>query len=459
MGIFNALINAYTVEEGFSGAKDITSEAMKSEISKWFALYYDGDRNKEKDACQRIPYNVVHKLTNACFGEYSAESKDQFAQGVLKSLDERKKLAMQMLMIGGEALIKPVPLKDRFIFNIVRRDCMLVFGRDPTGAPCDIGTIERSKKGTKFYTLLERRTVGAGGYLTIKNTLYASESEDTLGRVTSLQAVEAYAELSDEYTFTKPLNGLGLVYMKMPTENTVDGSADGVSVYAPATGIIQNIYENEAQINGEFNRGKSKVFASSDLMRRRSDGSRAFDDDVFVALDDSPDNVGVTIFSPDLRIEEYEKREQKYLRAIESNLGIKRGLLSEVEAVERTAKEITSSEGDYNLTITDLQSIWTAAVYETLRLCGTLGELYKVNGAHEISDPESVVTIDYGNGVLFDEEKAWAGYLDMVARGLLKPEIALGWRFNMPTETEADLAKIREKYMPVVDESAEGGVE
>lgn len=38
----------------------------------------------------------------------------------------------------------------------------------------------------------------------------------------------------------------------------------------------------------------------------------------------------------------------------------------------------------------------------------------------------------------------------MVARGLLKPEIAVGWYFDMPTETEADLAKIREKYMPEI---------
>ena len=38
----------------------------------------------------------------------------------------------------------------------------------------------------------------------------------------------------------------------------------------------------------------------------------------------------------------------------------------------------------------------------------------------------------------------------MVARGLLKPEIAVGWYFDMPNETEADLAKIREKYMPEI---------
>lgn len=46
--------------------------------------------------------------------------------------------------------------------------------------------------------------------------------------------------------------------------------------------------------------------------------------------------------------------------------------------------------------------------------------------------------------------QTWADYKDMVARGLLKPEIAVGWYFDMPIETEADLKKVREKYMPEI---------
>ena len=75
-----------------------------------------------------------------------------------------------------------------------------------------------------------------------------------------------------------------------------------------------------------------------------------------------------------------------------------------------------------------------------------MGQLYHVPGAHEVSD-DSVV-IDWGNGVLFDEEKTWADYKDMGASGMLKPEIALGWRFNMPSDTPAQQEKIRKRYMP-----------
>ena len=47
----------------------------------------------------------------------------------------------------------------------------------------------------------------------------------------------------------------------------------------------------------------------------------------------------------------------------------------------------------------------------------------------------------------------------MVSAGWLKPEIALGWYFDMPTEKESDLAKIRERYMPDAEEPDEGSDE
>ena len=40
---------------------------------------------------------------------------------------------------------------------------------------------------------------------------------------------------------------------------------------------------------------------------------------------------------------------------------------------------------------------------------------------------------------------------DQVAKGLLKPEIAIGWRYGMPTDTPEDLQKIRERYMPEIE--------
>ena len=56
--------------------------------------------------------------------------------------------------------------------------------------------------------------------------------------------------------------------------------------------------------------------------------------------------------------------------------------------------------------------------------------------------------IDWGDGVLYDRSRVWAEQQQMVSAGLLRPEIALAWYYNLPAETEEDLRAVREKYMP-----------
>ena len=435
-------------------AVDTTSAEMKAAIQTWHDLYFQAVSNEETDSCQKIPYTVVRKLTKTVFSEYTASSKDEFVSGVLDALNKKKEHALQMALIGGESGLKPVPTNKGFRFSVVSRPNVMVFARDGDGDPTDIGTAEKSVNGRYYYTLLERRTVDAGGYLTIENKLYRSNSSESLGQNVPLTALPQYADFAEKYTFQKPVGSVGIAWLKTPIANCVDGSQGSVSVYAAAIGLIENINRNEAQINGEFERGKSRIIASADMLEFDDSGKRKkLSADVFTAVDEAPDEVGITIFSPAFREQSYLARKTEYLRNVENVIGLKRGLLSEVEAAERTATEVTSSEGDYNLTIIEFQQMWETAIREAVRLCGTLGQMYRVPGAHDVDDDSIVV--DWGDGVLFDEEKTWADYKDMVASGLLKPEIALGWKFNMPRDTPAQLKKIRGKYMPDAVEDEE----
>lgn len=435
-------------------AVDMTSPEMKKAIQRWQNLYYEKAATPDYDPCQRIPYTIVRKLTKTAFSEYSASSKDAFVSEILDAADAKKKSAMQKALIGGESGLKPIPTASGFHFAVVSRPNILVFGRDGDGNMTDIGMAEHSIRDRFYYTLLERRTVDDGGYLTITNRLYRSNDQNSLGQAVALTELPQYAELAEEYTFPEPLGSVGVAWLKTPIDNSVDGSPDGVSVYDAAVGLIENINRNEAQINGEFERGKSRIIASADMLEVDEAGGRKnLSASVFTAVDESPDDIGITIFSPALREQSYLARKTEYLRNVENVIGLKRGLLSEVEAAERTATEVTSSEGDYNLTIIDFQQMWESALREAVRLCGVLGRMYRVPGAHDVEDDS--IAVDWGNGVLFDEEKTWADYKDMVAAGLLKPEIALGWKFNMPRDTEAQLAEIRKKYMPEVVEDGE----
>jgi A118 family predicted phage portal protein len=437
--------------------RETTTQAMQDAIALWYGLYYDRPITVDCDPSQRIAYTIVNKLTKTTFSEFSSSSDDEWEAAMLDALDDVRQTLMQQVQVGGEAFLKPYPTATGIRFNVIRRDAALIFGRDAGGVPTDIGTIEQVDEGRYTYSLLERRTVGQDGLLTITNRLYRSDNRVSLGSPVPLSSLARYAMLEPSYTYSVPM-GTGLVYVRMPIENTVDGSVDGVSVYAAAVGLIHDIDHNEALINLEFDNGRSRVFVHDDLTERdERTGRRTFDGSLFHTIDGDPDEHAPMIFSPQLREMSFLNRKLEYLRNVESIIGLKRGLLSQVEAVERTATEITSSEGDYALTIADMQGIWTKAVEDSMALGSLIGVLYNVPGAHINPDPHYV--LDYGNGVLYDKAKEISDALALVQFGLLKPEYVLAIKYGLPTETDEDMAAIREKYMPDLQALTDGAGE
>ena len=335
-----------------------------------------------------------------------------------------------------------MPRDGAFDFAAIRRDCYVPLARDAHGSLLAVGTMERHSVDGRQYALLERRTAGADG-LTIETRLFELNGQ-TLGRCVPLATLPVCAELVPQLVLPG-VQGVGLAVLKTPLMNCVDGSTDAVSIYAPAAGLLHALARCEEQLNAEFANGASRVFASEDLLRPDAQGRRALQDDLFVGLPDDPANVGVTVYSPALREGSYLARKQDLLRGCESLLGLRRGILSEVEtpAEPRTATEITATSVDYDLTIRDLQSAWTDTVQQAMALCSALGAVYGLDGLPQTAAP----AIDWGDGVLYDRARIWAEQRELVDAGLLRPELALAWYFDLPHETEAELAEIRRRFM------------
>ena len=435
------------------GAPDITSEQMKQAIIEWFLMWFQRGACDCEDPCQRLPYTIVSKLCKAIFGEYDSRlqlREGQRSEGPLQYMDDaRKRLdaikteIMQWGMVGGAVLVKPILTQQGIDWRYIRRDGYIVLGRGADGGLTDICSSEKTAAGRSWYTFVERRTASAEGLL-IRNKLYCSSNPETLGRNVPLDTLPQYGNLQAE-SFFPGIGGVGLVQMRMPMVNCIDGSHDGISLLEPVQGLIHAINRNEYQLNREFELGRARVIASEDMLRSYNDKKRLVDD-LFVGVADDPARVGLTIFAPELRNANYEQRRQAYLKAIENLLGIKRGILSDVEAAERTATEINSSAGDYAVSIMELQSLWYDTLQEALKLADEMLRLYGYYTG-SVWDPK-LLAVTWGNGVLYDADKEWAERRQMVADGLLKPELALAWKFDLPCETEADLAAIRQKYMP-----------
>lgn len=471
MALIRALLdkNVPGLDEAFGG-RDVASEEMQTAIKSWIAEYFRRTPDKESDPCQRLPYTIVHKLEKGMFAEYDSNLQDKdSAKGSwmsenLTQLDLAKSTAMQWALIAGEAWLKPVPFqKDGRTFfrpQVIRRNQAVVMGRDPDGRLTSIGTSEQTSQGGSWYTLLVARTVDGRGFLTVRNKLYRSADASELGTPCELHSLSRYSELSESWVYPKPVGSVGLVPLRTPMANCVDGSLEAVSIYEPAMGLIHSINRNEAQLSREFELGQHRIVAPAEMLRTGDHGERKLDDQVFVGLQEfrAQGGIGLTAFSPTLRHESYEARKQSYLKSVENVIGMKRGLLSDVQEVEKTAYEIASTAGDYNLSLIDLQRVWFDAVREYLTLCDTLGRMY-----HYCDDTSwnvrEQLSISWGNGVLYDPDKNWSEILQMVQSEMLKPEIALAWKYDLPWETPKDLEAIREKYMPeLTDMLREAGV-
>lgn len=432
------------LEQAF-GRADVTGPAMHAAIREWFDLYF-GRPVPGEDPAGRLPVLIVDKLCRAVFAEYETRLTPggSWMEQNLQALNAVRRRALQNALVGGECLLKPVLRGQGFDFVPVRRDCFAPLARDAHGRLQAVGTMELLARGGRRYALLERRSAAADG-LCIETRLFELAGE-ALGHEASLCALPETEALRP--TLLLPgVPGVGLATLRTPLLNCVDGGPEAVAVFAPAVGLIHSLGRTEHQLRREFENGASRVFASEDLLQEDGAGRRNLRDDLFVGLPDDPANLGVTVYSPALREQSYLARKQDILRGCESLIGLKRGLLSEVEATERTATEVTASTGDYDLTIRDFQAMWENALREALTLCDALGRAYGLCGG-DAFDPAAALTLDWGDGVLYDRTRTWNEYLDMVDGGLLRPELALAWYFGLPHETEADLAAVRARYMP-----------
>ena len=346
------------------GIEECQTAAMEQALWAWFRLYYGKN-------LLALPYTIGRKMDRAVFAEYQVSGPE---------LPELRP-ALEQAMVGGECYLKPCREAEDFRWVRIPRNRILIFARDEGGHPTDVGFMAQSKEGKDRFTLLERRIRDGEGHLLICNRLFRSRNMTELGREIPLDT--KYPELLPRFTY-EGIPGVGLVELKMPMVNCIDGSPDGVSVYAAAAELIRAAEENEAQLRREFQNGASRLVVSRDLLREGQ-----LRDDLFVALDEAPETVGITVFSPALRQESYLQRQQSYLRAIENVVGLKRGLLSQVEAVDRTATEITSSEGEYMTTILELRRVAEEGLQQAARLTAAL----------EGREPEEI-SVHWGDNVV-----------------------------------------------------------
>ena len=456
MGVISTIktLNNSDIQTAFK-VSDTTTTEMQTRLDMCRQAYYRAIKSVDKNAALNLPFTIVNKLTKTMFSECTITANDDFYKDFIKQVNKKKTEIMSKLLYGGSVILKPyVTPSDKLGFVVVARENYIPVGRDFDGNLIEVILSEVTEKGACYYTLLEKRKITNNGCL-IEYKLFESEIKGVLGKQINLSYL--YSDMPE--SFMLDTDSLGLIEIKTPLLNDIDTSRDGIPVFEPALEIIDLCNENEAQLKDEFKLGQSRIIVSDDMFRKNSLGEPVVTDKVFVSLDLDPaeqSGSGITIFNPELREQSYIARKNEYLRAIESVIGLQRGLLSDVNQQEKTAKEIGSSEASYNLTIVDFQNCFKTGIEELAGVWADFGKIYKIKGAKDYED--ELISFDFGDGVLYNRDKVFSELLGLCAAGLIKGEVVVAWYYDIDLSTPEGEEAVK-KYMPELDEMLKDAVD
>ena len=276
------------------GVEPALSQNMLDRIAVWNKAYMgkaahvDGD----KVISLRLESSSVRELANVTLSEMTTNVSNKQLNDLLEKVKVNLNKNLQRGLATGGMVIKPLGESG---VQFVAANAFIPLAYDAEGRLTDVVFPEQKRIGGKYYTRLERHTL-SGGTLTIVNSAYESDSENALGRPVPLSAVDEWKNYRESATFPVSRNIYG--YFRTPNDNTVDGSAAGVSVFETAMGKIRRADIQFGRLDFEFESAKRRIHADVSMVKKTESGYEL--DEVYVDVNGDSDDF-YKEFSPSLR--------------------------------------------------------------------------------------------------------------------------------------------------------------
>ena len=413
------------------GVEPALSQNMLDRIAVWNKAYMgkaahvDGD----KVISLRLESSSVRELANVTLSEMTTNVSNKQLNDLLEKVKVNLNKNLQRGLATGGMVIKPL---NESGLQFVAANAFIPLAYDAEGRLTDVVFPEQKRIGGKYYTRLERHTL-SGGTLTIVNSAYESDSENALGRPVPLSAVDEWKNYRESATFPVSRNIYG--YFRTPNDNTVDGSAAGVSVFETAMGKIRRADIQFGRLDFEFESAKRRIHADVSMVKKTESGYEL--DEVYVDVNGDSDDF-YKEFSPSLRQDGFIAGLEEYKREIEFDIGLSYGDLSQPQYVEKTATEVNAAKIRKRNTVAQIQ--------EQLRAC--LDDLVFALAFHNrLTKSGYEFTCDFKDSILNDEQSEREEDRKDLANGTLRPEeYRARWRNetlakakeNLPQQAEVD---------------------
>ncbi len=164
----------------------------------------------------------------------------------------------------------------------------------------------------------------------------------------SLTAIEEWASIPEEIRIGG-VERLPVAILKCPQNPRIPKAVSGVPITYGCNATLGKISKTLKDIEREYDKKKSKIFADRSLIRlhKKKDGDnddiktrKEFENnDLYVAFNNS-ERLGVDIFDPAFRDTSYYNKLEKHFALLEKECGLSEGVLTKLSSSSATATEV-----------------------------------------------------------------------------------------------------------------------
>lgn len=420
------------------------SSIMSSAIDNWFNIFYSKPYwiGSEKNQCKyqtKFAATVTNQLAilasneiiiNTGKGAHSDFVKEQIEKTVLPNMQSN----IQLAAVGGSLVLKPyvhdgriycdtIPANHfyptRFVGSTIEACFFADFDEVEDKEVVRIETHDLTEKG-----------------VTITNTAFWLKS----GAPLELTVVERWKDLppiAEIQNIKTPLYSV----LRMPFPNTIDSTSKlPVSMFANSLETLEQIDKIYSEFLWEIKTGKRRQIFDISAVDMPNDGKKGkenllkqgFAADQYILLDTAEVQKPFDDYTPEMRIEAYQKALDMQLRLLETQCGFSSGTFSfDIQTgTAKTATEVISQDKTTYNTVKAVQDRGLKEALEQLvEVYSIYAQLYKLAPKGKVE-----ASISFGDSIFEDVEKEYTRRMNMVGSGMLKAEEVVAWYFGVSIE-------------------------
>lgn len=276
------------------------------------------------------------------------------------------------------------------------------------------------------------------GVYYVRNKATQGDGEVLMGIVPDWQGIPEEVKM-------KGVDKLPVAIGRCPAGGKRPDDLRGLPITFGCDSILNKITQTFEDIETEFTRKKVKVFADNQYFKSIRDDNgnivqQTFDEDLFIRLN-ADENFNTEIFSPEFRDTSYFAKLQSHFEFLEKQIGVNKGVLTELSSGTATATEIRRSTYQTFCLVDDIRKSYEKYINDLAYGIQVLLVSYEMAYYSDYS-----VSVSWSNALLEDRSETYNQMVQGVSQGAER--VAELRMLNHPEES-------LEEAQAVVDEIAE----